>query len=83
MTHTLLERTPSDEHSELVVLTLLLGEPAMRFWSMHELARELSDESRTADAVASLCAAGLAHRCEEFVFATRAAVRFNRLLGGI
>jgi hypothetical protein len=83
MTPTTSERTSFDEHSELVVLTLLLSGAAPQLWSIDELARELGDELRTVDAVASLSAAGLVYRREELVFATRAAARFSHLLGGI
>jgi hypothetical protein len=72
----------TDRHSELVVLTLLLDARASP-WSTQELARELGEELRATDAVASLCAAGLAQRCGELVFASRAALRFSELLGGI
>jgi hypothetical protein len=74
--------TTVDRHSELVVLTLLLDARASP-WSTQELARELGGELWAADAVAGLCAAGLAQRCDELVFATRAALRFSELLGGI
>jgi hypothetical protein len=74
--------TAIDRHSQLVVLTLLLDAPASP-WSIQELARELGEELRATDAVASLCAAGLAQRCGELIFATRAALRFSELLGGI
>jgi hypothetical protein len=77
------QQAPSDEHSELVVLTLLLDEATPALWSLEELASELGDELHATDAVASLHGAGLVHRCDRFVFATRAATRFGRLLGGI
>jgi HD-like signal output (HDOD) protein len=77
------DRATSVEHSELVLLTLLLDDSTQRLWSLDELARELGSELHAADAVASLFAAGLTHRCGELVLATRAAVRFSELLGGI
>jgi hypothetical protein len=77
------QHTPSDEHSELVVLTLLLDDATPALWSLEELASELGDELRATDAVASLHGAGLVHRCGRFAFATRAATRFSHLLGGI
>jgi hypothetical protein len=77
------DSTTNEQHSELVVLTLLLDGSGPWLWSLDELARELGEDLRTADAVASLCAAGLVHRCEQFVFATRASRRFSYLLGGI
>ncbi len=65
---------------EFVVLTLLLDPECPGPWSVDELAREVGCEMSAGDAVARLHAAGLAHRCEGFVFATRAASRFCQLL---
>jgi hypothetical protein len=48
-------------------------------WSVAEVERELGEHIATVDAVASLQAAGLVHRCGEFVFATRAALCMDRL----
>jgi hypothetical protein len=72
-----------DEHTELVILMLLLepAEPAQ--WSLVELGRELGDELQARDAVASLDAAGLVRRRDDLVTATRAARRFSRLIGGL
>jgi hypothetical protein len=72
-----------DEHTELVVLMLLLepDEPAQ--WSLEELARELGDGLQANDAVASLDAAGLVRRRDDLITATRAARRFSRLIGGL
>jgi hypothetical protein len=72
-----------DEHTELVILTLLLepGEPAQ--WSLAELGRELGDALQASDAVASLEAAGLVRRSADLVTPTRAARRFSRLIGGL
>lgn len=72
-----------EEHSEGVVLTLLLDPDLPWLWSMDELGRELGDAVRAEDAVAGLHAAGLVHRCGEFVFATRSAAHFSRLVGGL
>jgi hypothetical protein len=48
-----------------------------------ELVRELGDPpDRVEVAVAALVGAGLLHRHDEFVFPTRAAVRFNELRDG-
>lgn len=46
-------------------------------WSVEELVAEIGRRLDTTDAVAALNAAGLIHRCGEFVFATRAAIRFD------
>lgn len=52
-------------------------------WSVAELDRALTpaggDGFHVEDAVADLYAAGLIHRCNEFVFATRAAHEAERL----
>jgi hypothetical protein len=68
------------DEAEFAVLALLLELPGPAQWSLRELALELGCERQTARAVAALRAAGLVHCCEEFVFASRAAVRFRDLL---
>lgn len=65
---------------EFVVLALLLDPEWPAQWSLVELAREVGCEIAVADAVVRLRAAGLVHRCGEFVFAARSAVRFCQLL---
>jgi hypothetical protein len=80
------DRSPvaeGEEHRETVILTLLLEPGGPWLWSVQELARELGDATDAADAVARLHAAGLVHRCHEFVFATRPAAHFARLIGGL
>jgi hypothetical protein len=72
-----------EEHLENVVLALLLDPHLPVLWSIDELARQLGDATDAADAVAHLRAAGLVHRCQDFVFATRAAAHFSRLIGGL
>jgi hypothetical protein len=68
------------EDVELAVLASLLepGQPAP--WSMAELALEVGCELAASKAVVRLHAAGLVHRCGGFVWPTRAASRFCRLL---
>jgi hypothetical protein len=65
---------------QFVVLSLLLDAESPGPWSLEELARAVGCESAAAEAVVGLHAAGLAHRCGGFVFATRAASRFCQLL---
>jgi hypothetical protein len=72
-----------EEHRESAILTLLLDPRGPWLWSMQELGRELGDATDAADAVARLHAAGLVHRCHEFVFATRSASHFAWLIGGL
>lgn len=71
------------EHLELVVLTLLLDPEYPWVWSVAELGRQLGNALDAADTVASLDAAGLVHRCDRFVFPTRAAMQFSLLVGGL
>jgi hypothetical protein len=76
---------PEEDRVQQAVLSLLLdAHPAQR--SMDEILREMTDQPddfavRDAidNAVRDLVGAGLAHRHGAFVFATRAAVRFDEL----
>lgn len=69
-----------DAQTEGAILGLLLDFEAGSIWSDEELVRALS-ASRVAviDGLASLHAAGLIHRCNGFVFASRAASSYDRL----
>ncbi len=79
--HDEISRMPDEqeEAAQKGVLELLLSPDSQRPWSVAEIERERGDHIDTVDAVASLHAAGLVHRCGEFVFATRAALRMDRL----
>jgi hypothetical protein len=79
--HDEISRMPEEqeEMAQKGVLGLLLGSESQRPWSVAELERERGDHLGTVDAVASLHAAGLVHRCGEFVFASRAAVCMDGL----
>jgi hypothetical protein len=66
---------PPPEQIQAAVLGLLTDPEVQRPWSVAELEREIGDRVRTADALTRLYAAGLIHRLDEYVFATRAAVR--------
>jgi hypothetical protein len=63
-----------------MVLALLLGPECPGPWSVEELALELGCQADADEAVVRSHAAGLAHLCGGFVFATRAASRFCQLL---
>jgi hypothetical protein len=69
--------------AERAVLGLLLYSEFWGPWSDAELDRAIDGEIPAGDAVAGLHAAGLVHRCEGFVWATRAAVRASRLGSGL
>jgi predicted transcriptional regulator len=70
-----------ERHDDRRVLALLLEPDNQRPWSTDELLREIGDRVVMADSLARLFAAGLIHRCGEFVFATRPAVRGAALSG--
>ncbi len=69
-----------DEHA---VLCLLMDPDAPDLWSVDEVARAIGEEIAAVDALVSLHAAGLIHRCHEFVFVTRSTVRLTQLAGGL
>jgi hypothetical protein len=64
--------------TEQTILTLVSSD-GQRIWSVEELVSEIGRRLDVIDSVASLQAAGLVHRCHDFVFATRAALRFDEL----
>ena len=68
-----------DDDADRVVLALLFDPVAVRPWSLGELGLELGNELRAMDAVVRLQAAGLVHRCHEFVWPTRSALRLHTL----
>ena len=75
---------PRDAAAELdgverVVLHLLLDAGSPGILSEREVAQALGSEAHAAHALVQLHSAGLIHRLEEFVFATRPAVRFYQL----
>lgn len=66
--------------SEAAILSLLLDMESGCIWSVDELVRELSAARiEVLDGLAGLEGAGLVHRAGDFVFASRAASRFDRL----
>ncbi len=56
------------------ILVLLLGPGPQRPWSVDEIERETGKPGATIDSLRRLHAAGLIHRLDRFVWATRAAV---------
>jgi hypothetical protein len=72
---------PSEENlrTQQAILGMLVAPDARRPWSIAEVENEIGKGTTTTDALACLYAAGLIHRCGEFVFATRAALHSDRL----
>jgi hypothetical protein len=73
--------TPAEEDARIEsgILCLLMDHDEQRPWSFDEVAREVGDRIATTDALARLHAAGLIHRLDGFVFATRAALRADQI----
>jgi hypothetical protein len=71
--------TPAEQERQLdhSVLMLLTHDPGL--WTMDEISRALGDRVGAVDGVSHLFADGLIHRLDGFVFATRAALRAQRL----
>ncbi len=63
--------------SDRAILGLLIDEDCQRPWSVAEIEREIGHDA--ADGIARLHGAGLAHRLDGFVWATRAAVAADQL----
>jgi len=65
------------DRTEHAVLCLLMDPGAPDLWSVAEVAQALGNEFEAVDALVSLHAAGLIHRCHEFVFVTRPTARLT------
>ena len=68
-----------EEHTDAVILEMLLDKNAQRPWTVAEIARELDIPEEAADSVGRLARTGLVHRLHGFVFASRTAIRANTL----
>lgn len=63
------------DHTDGVILEALLDDDAQRPWTVDEVASEIEDPTAASDSLGRLARAGLIHRCDGFVFASRAALR--------
>jgi hypothetical protein len=70
----------SEEKVRRAILVLLVSSGSERPWSLGELEAEVDDPDAVQDGVRQLQGLGLVHRCEEFVWPTRAAVTADELL---
>jgi predicted transcriptional regulator len=69
-----------ERQAEGAILGLLLNFDSGGLWSVEELVSQLSaSRLEVIDGLASLEAAGLIHRLNDYVFASRAASSFDRL----
>jgi hypothetical protein len=79
------QRTPDhvdeEAQAEWAVLNLIIDAEQQRPRSVDEIIRERGNRVDALDAMDRLHSAGLIHRNGEFVFATRAAVRFSQIVG--
>jgi hypothetical protein len=74
------ERSPDDpEQIESDIFTMLVGHSDQRPWAVLEIEREIGSPTMVTESLWHLHAAGLIHRCGEFVWATRAALKANDL----
>jgi hypothetical protein len=71
--------TEDNRQTEATILCLLLDPKIQRPWAVDEVIREIGRPIDTNDALARLQAAGLVHRVNGFVFATRAALRLDQI----
>ncbi len=68
-----------EAHTDAVILESLLDRDAQRPWTVDEIARDLGDPIDATDGLSRLAKAGLVHRLEGFVFASRAALRADQI----
>jgi hypothetical protein len=68
--------TPAQEDCKIDsgILVLLVGDDAQRPWAVDEIEREIGDVVATTDSLRRLQAAGIVHRLDRFVWASRAAL---------
>lgn len=68
-----------DAQTDSAILEVLLDDDAQRPWSEHEIALVLDDPIAASDGLGRLFRAGLIHRLDGFVFASRAALHAAEL----
>jgi hypothetical protein len=74
-------RAESLAEVESAIHMMLTVRDEQRPWSVQEVEQAIGDAADVADALANLAGAGLIHRCDRFVWATRAALAADGLAG--
>lgn len=67
-------------HTDGVILEVLLDGDGQRPWTVDEVALVVEDPVAASDGLARLARAGLIHRLNEFVFASRSALRAAEIM---
>jgi hypothetical protein len=70
---------PAGEPREHAIFALLVNREEQRPWSVLELELEIGSSIAVEDSLTRLHAVGLVHRCGEFAWASRAALRADEL----
>jgi hypothetical protein len=68
-----------DAQTDTTILEVLLDDDAQRPWTENEVALVLNDPIAASDGLGRLARAGLIHRLDGFVFASRAALHAAEL----
>jgi hypothetical protein len=71
----------ADDRIDSAILSLLLDDDSHRPWSEDEIGRAIGDTFAASDSLGRLARAGLIHRIDPYVFASRSAVEFERVAG--
>ncbi len=66
-------------HTDAVILEGLLDADSQRPWAVFEVENEIGDPVAASDSLGRLARAGLVHRLDRFVFASRAALRAQQI----
>jgi hypothetical protein len=69
----------NDDTIDRLILNLLLDPNGPGLWTEDELAQEIANETAMTRSLAQLHTAGLIHHCQELVFPSQAATRFDTL----
>lgn len=68
-----------EAHTDGVILEVLMDTDSQRPWAVFEVEHEIGDAETVSDSLGRLARAGLIHRLDRFVFASRAALRADQI----